>query len=59
MTDVCPAPIVESDPIAALRAAHDAAGLAIDVDTNRSRWDGRRPDYHEIVGCLVAPSSAE
>ena len=55
VTEVSPAPIVGPDPIADLRAVHRDQGLLIDVETNRSRWDGRRPDYHEIVGCLVAP----
>ena len=54
MTEVSPAPVVGADSIAHLRAAHHDQGLVIDVHTNLSRWDGRRPDYHEIVGCLVA-----
>ena len=54
VTEVTPAPIVGPDPLANLRATHYAQGLKIDVDTNLSRWDGRRPDYHEIVGCLAA-----
>ena len=58
VTEVLPAPTVAPDAIAALRAAHHDQGLVIDLNTNLPRWDGRRPDYHEIVGCLVAPSSA-
>ena len=54
VTEVFPAPIVGPYPIADLRSEHREQGLAIDVKTNLSRWDGWRPDYHEIVGCLVA-----
>ena len=56
VTEVTSAPVVGPDPIAALLAAHHDQGLTIDVNTNLSRWNGRRPDYHEIVGCLVAPA---
>ena len=34
-----------------LRVA-DAVAALPQIDL--SRWDGRRPDYHEIVGCLAA-----
>ena len=54
VTEVSPTPIVGPDPVAALRATHAAQGLTIDTATNLSRWDGRRPDYHLIVGCLVS-----
>ena len=59
VTEVSPVPVVAPDPIAHLHAAHHDQGLTIDVNTNLSRWDGRRPDYHEIVGRLVAPSPTQ
>ena len=58
LTKVSAAPIAAPDAVGTLRAAHESAGVVINVDTNRSRWDGRRPDYHEAVGCLVAPPGA-
>jgi hypothetical protein len=35
-----------------LCAAHRAAGLTIDVETNRSLWDGRAADIPGIVAGL-------
>jgi Domain of unknown function (DUF222)/HNH endonuclease len=52
--EVLPAPRLERDPVDDLRAAHRAAGLAIDVETNRSSWDGRAADISGIVAGLVA-----
>ena len=49
----CPPPILGTDPIDTLRAHHNAIGIAIDAQTARPRWDGRPPDYDQIVFCLM------
>jgi hypothetical protein len=48
------APPPMADPVDRLRAAHVAAGIAIDARTGFPRWDGRPADYDHAVFCLMA-----
>jgi hypothetical protein len=50
----CAPPVLGTSPVDALRERHRAAGIAIDADTGFPRWDGRPPDYDQIVFCLTA-----
>ena len=50
----CDAPSVGARPVDELRGRHRAAGIAIDPQTGFPRWDGRPPDYDQIVFCLTA-----
>jgi hypothetical protein len=53
--DVSCAPLVLCmSPVDRLRERHRTAGIAIDAQTGFPRWDGRRPDYDQIVFCLTA-----
>jgi Domain of unknown function (DUF222) len=52
VVEVLPAPRLGGDPVVDLCAAHRAAGLTIDVETNRSLWDGRAADIPGIVAGL-------
>ena len=51
----CTPPVLRPSPVDRLRAHHRAAGIAIDAQTGFPRWDGRPPDYDQIVFCLTAP----
>src|SRR6185503_6157886 len=48
-------PVLGTSPVDTLRARHHTAGIAIDAQTGFPRWDGRPPDYDQIVFCLTAP----
>jgi hypothetical protein len=51
----CTPPVLGPSPVGTLLAHHHAAGIAIDAQTGFPRWDGRPPDYDQIVFCLTAP----
>jgi len=44
LPDVPPPSIVPHDPVTALRALNEAAGVHLDADTLRSAWLGERLD---------------
>jgi hypothetical protein len=46
--------VLGPSPVDALRERHQADGIAIDAQTGFPRWDGRPPDYDQIVFCLTA-----
>ena len=51
----CTPPTLGKSPVDRLRAHHHAAGIAINAQTGFPRWDGRPPDYDQIVFCLTGP----
>ena len=46
-------PALGGEPVADLLARHRAVEIEIDPDTSYPEWDGTRPDYDHIVGCLM------